>query len=114
MFPSLLKSWTHALRSGSYRQGKCLLRTPLEDSTYSYCCLGVLAQIRLKELGQEWPPNDFHDPETGSYLWEGDLPGLNGLDENIAKTLAEMNDDGIPFSEIADYIEKELWETLSS
>lgn len=49
MNKEIKKRWIEALRSGEYKQGKGRLCALNEDNTYSYCCLGVLADLRLKE-----------------------------------------------------------------
>lgn len=82
MDAGLKAKWVEALRSGAFKQ----LRNKL---TYdgSFCCLGVLNQVR-------------NVPQ--SYV---DFPRIVGDWE----LLARMNDEqGKSFSEIADYIEKNL------
>lgn len=46
----VLRLWTEALRSGNYKQGQQRLRA---DDTY--CCLGVLADVYCKDVGEDWP-----------------------------------------------------------
>jgi len=49
------KKWIAALRSGEYEQGQSRLR-PSEDT---YCCLGVLCDLYVKETGiGEWRDDD--------------------------------------------------------
>lgn len=90
MNEELKKRWVEALRSGRYPQGKGLLR----DVNGNYCCLGVLEEIREKNIDPFATMPDQHD-----------LVANVGLEWNMAVSLAEQNDDGIPFDEIADSIE---------
>lgn len=117
------------LRSGDYRQGRNTLRQRSEDGD-RYCCLGVICEIAVEEgvinrtdmggwysYGPEgvydamylpekvvdwaWIVSDVEKEWSGDYYYEqrGQY-GENGLD-----ALAVMNDDGVPFSDIADWME---------
>lgn len=97
----LKTKWLEALRSGKYQQGQGLLR-----QGNKYCCLGVLAEIN----GEHW--NQFGrsysiDGVFGQsvYMYKG--PFADAFSE-ILDNAAEMNDQGIPFEEIASYLEREL------
>lgn len=105
MNKKIKKEWLKALRSGEYKQGKYSLH-----KNGRFCCLGVLYDACL---GDEW----IYD--VGAWGYEGDSEIETGgfdpamcsragfsIDEAIA--LAVMNDNGKSFSEIADYIEKNL------
>ena len=100
--------WVQALRSDDYEQGQRALR----DDDDHYCCLGVACDI--SELS-EWDGGDYLNqggdlpdevmdwlglatPE-GTYFWRD-----RGLTRH---TLAELNDNGFTFNEIADIIERE-------
>lgn len=107
-----LTPWLAALRSGEYPQGRGFL-------CYSgkYCCLGVLSKIqgRLQQKDEGWV-----DGAGGSFgslaiknpcaavLSQGGsfAPGVwvtfRGLDH---KCLWRLNDNGLPFSDIADILE---------
>lgn len=115
------KKWVAALRSGEYEQGKDALQ-----STAGYCCLGVACAVYEKEVGpvqKGWdgrfrgktlyPHKNVLDwlglrDESGDF--RGDyFPGLvddDGYDPKC-DSLAEANDAGATFSEIADFIESE-------
>jgi hypothetical protein len=87
--------WVAALRSGEYEQGKNELHR--DDK---FCCLGVacvVAGYTSDQLLTEFIPKDF-DKVPVILVDEGDIP----------TDLANMNDRGQPFSEIADYIEQNL------
>lgn len=132
MKDSLRKQWVAALRSGKYKQGEGKLRKLAVDpetceptGEQQFCCLGVLCD--LVEPNQ-WKKADSSDEEwaNGRGLDEdGDectnmprkaLQKKLGLDrpvtrsgptdETIAGKLAEMNDDGKSFAEIANWIER--------
>ena len=107
------QNWVEALRSGKYKQGDGCLR----DRSDRFCCLGVLCDI-LKKEGEEWRP----DPENTASQFEfssvGQLPVVSfppenlidrvGLEKDQPQELADMNDSGASFEEIADWIEEHL------
>lgn len=54
MNPEIKEKWLTALRSGDYVQGKgCLCRVE-EDGSKTYCCLGVLTDLYIQEMGLGW------------------------------------------------------------
>ncbi len=90
-------AWVAALRSGKYKQGRGYLRT-----NKGFCCLGVFCDLRNPE---GW----VHD---ASEIWrhQGGMLYAMGyfstpVDDARASTVANMNDEGKPFAEIADWIE---------
>lgn len=120
MEPELKAKWVTALRSGNFQQTKHSLKVKREDGSFSYCCLGVFGEV----CGLEWldkggnmerlyPMIDGQNISAhslGSYYSEGfaEQYGLgNHMNENSWQHhLAEMNDEGIKFDQIADHIEK--------
>lgn len=109
------KLWIEALRSGEYEQGRDKLQ-----SEKGYCCLGVAASVYEKSTGNTL----VKCPEgrlPGEWLDESYLPvkqwlGLRHSDggftppQNPIKsvdTLAELNDSGVSFLQLADLIESE-------
>jgi hypothetical protein len=115
--------WIAALRSGEYQQGRLALRI-----NNAYCCLGVLCDLYDKEHNTDhWePPME----DNGSYLMGGepcvppafvwhdwaqmdnpnpvDIP-TDGINEpSRLSSLAEINDAGASFEQIANLIEKHL------
>ena len=87
------RKWVAALRSGKYKQGKHLLYRLNSDS---FCCLGVLCHL----LGapKEKLANKGMPVEIGIFSnvdWV-----VNGYD------LADLNDNGYSFANIAARIEK--------
>ena len=106
------QKWLSALRSGHYKQTQGLLH----DGS-GFCCLGVLCDLYGKEHNVEWKlaeddySNNYEfqeEPERLPLLvieWAGvkqDYP------EICETSLAELNDTGSTFNEIADLIEKHL------
>ncbi len=112
--PRIKKLWIAALRSGKYEQCK----GALHRVNGGYCCLGVLTQLYIKENKLKWKKGTrkrtklaFDNeqefvPKTvqtwaninvnGSYGYYGD------------KDLAEDNDNGLSFEDIANIIEKKF------
>lgn len=94
MDKKLKVKWVKALRSGRYKQ-----TTHEMKNADGYCCLGVLRQIMHRGSKAE-DENKFilckaHQNEAG-------------LTRRQQDRLADMNDDGKTFKEIADYIEAKL------
>lgn len=115
MNPEVKAKWVEALRSGRYRQCRSYLRA--DDA---FCCLGVLCDISgLAEWDQ---PGTAAHTAPGMYLgaettlptavmaWSGlrrDNPEVV-LSDGAPYTLADLNDEGTSFKEIADVIERQL------
>lgn len=98
--------WVKALRSGEYEQGAGKLRRA-DDK---FCCLGVLSDL-VDDKQWKLSPNtrSFVYGEYESLCWPSqpvmDHSGLPVIEMN---KLAEKNDNGATFAEIADYIEEHL------
>jgi hypothetical protein len=88
MKKEIKKRWVDALRSGEFRQGRRYLK---RDG--KYCCLGVLCEIQ----------NSAEDKD--SQFPSGIFLNSVGIRVSFAKTLAEMNDRGMSFGDIATKIE---------
>ena len=122
--------WVESLRSGEYRQADGNLRAKHPDGTVRYCCLGVLCDLGDKS-SQKWTDKlqPWSDPRgiityryageictkpERDYGWDnGGFPPVEvlegaGLDQDAGIHLANMNDEGASFAEIADFIEKNL------
>lgn len=117
MNPEVKEKWLKALRSGEYIQARAALRN--KDS---YCCLGVLCDLYRKEVGGEWIEEYTNFDQTfiaegisESYFlplqvqeWAG-LSSHRGWESSDREdSLADMNDTGRSFEEIAQVIEREL------
>lgn len=97
-----LKEWLRRLRSGKYRQRGGQLTDVIEGKR-GYCCLGVLAALRVK-------PSKL----SGGYLTKASLGITGSVDDTLAYMLPELvqcelidlNDNKtMPFELIADIIE---------
>lgn len=119
MDQAIKEQWVTALRSGEYRQGKRYLHQSNE-----YCCLGVLCDLAVK-AGVLTPerrttaPIISYEEETSTLpesvsRWAGlTVPGGRAVVDNPSVdfaggriSLAELNDEGHSFREIADVIER--------
>lgn len=93
MTPEQKKIWVDALRSGEFEQGQHQLCCIDDDDRKYYCCLGVA--------------NEIFD-----FGYEDDIAYLHNhyalLDMDDQGKLADMNDVGKSFAEIADWIEENL------
>lgn len=110
----LYKEWVAALRSGEYPQARNQLQT-----VKGYCCLGVACEVARKH-GIEVVESIFTiDGKIVKMLTGLDLAlqphvceafGLGdcGYIPNHGTALTVINDDGTPFSAIADLIEEKL------
>lgn len=100
-----------ALRSGEYKQDRGYLRTKR-----GYCCLGVACDLYSKI-----PGNPAWEVEMGLYSYDSHvgvlpydvadhfgMPCELGFIIGGVVTLADMNDGGASFAEIADAIERDV------
>ena len=100
--------WVEALRSGQYKQAKGALCSPR-----GFCCLGVL--LETLNVPREFEPANMlvdvyrptDDEAVTSYL-PTKLAVKIGVNLAFQGKLAALNDDGLPFNAIADYIEENL------
>lgn len=109
--------WLEALRSGKYGQAHNVLRS---GDGERFCCLGVLCELHsLETRSADWRPNT-----DGEFEYIGNVTALPLEVQRWARvrtasinlrrtvsdcsTLAELNDSGANFKEIADVIEKQL------
>lgn len=132
MRKEIAERWVAALRSGEYEQSAGFLQT-----TEGYCCLGVLCDLHMRETGDgEWLPPKFDDsvgqwrlryrddlgvdgertPPLGVHAWADmeDTPTVffrHRLGTEIRDAIANLNDGGYTFAQLADLIE-EQWESL--
>lgn len=113
MDPAWKMRWVAALRSGEYKQGREALRS--DDD--SFCCLGVLTDLCVKEgLVGQWkrlgPDSDYEVDKTAGVAPPSveRVTGLPSPDPEVSEreTLSCLNDSGSSFEEIADLIEEVL------
>ena len=116
MRSEIKQMWLDALRSGEYKQGQKALRT--DDN---FCCLGVLCDLHRKNSLCELNWLNFGKKNINSLQRyagkEVSLPdivinwselNLHHIQNNILDKLADKNDSGSTFEEIAEIIEAEL------
>lgn len=130
MKPEIKKLWIDALLSGEYEQGRGVL-CRVDDGKKEWCCLGVLTDLAIKAgIVMEITMSDSNDPNNPNAVffddtheklpvkvqqWSGletDLgeysyEDINIDDEDIVvdQTLAEDNDNGTTFEQLASIIE---------
>lgn len=114
------KKWVEALRSGRYEQGQDYLAT----ETGKFCCLGVLCEIAV---GEGVIPKPTLRWANGVYRYSYGVDTIKttqvpprevwewaGLSQEVPEAwteedgeieLTHLNDNGTPFTEIADIIE---------
>lgn len=106
----LRQKWLEALRSGEYQQTK----HKLFDGV-GYCCLGVLCKVAglepvLKDgeyyfSGNSEHLSDFLTTEIGLKSARGDFNNFILYNAKAASSLTSLNDAGMSFTKIADFIE---------
>jgi hypothetical protein len=122
-----VQKWVAALRSGDYKQTKGVLR---KSDTNEMCCLGVLCDLYSKENDKgKWGNHvgsvPFREGEVQGQVFDEDgttftsmpppeVTNWSGMglsrDNGFWSNLADANDAGATFEEIADRIEKRLAE----
>jgi hypothetical protein len=108
--------WLEALRSGRYKQGIGFLRTEENE----FCCLGLLCEvIGLEPEKEEGEVFYRYDGCFGSLSLDVQKKcGVKGHSARLSMgvrfgsrsvwTLADLNDEGMSFAQIADVIEKQF------
>lgn len=116
--PLVKAGWVEDLRSGTFYQCKNDLKRRDDDGLLTHCCLGVLYE-RFGDVTQEPRPNGsfvFKEPRDdtpGGFTIHESMPGAkvrqwSGLPYKVASVLAEANDNGATFRQIADFIDAEM------
>ena len=103
MNPEIKQQWTAALRSGEYKQAVAALR-----NENAFCCLGVLCDLHSKATGTAWRDNEYGGREDVLPNLVAEWAGLldaNPIPPGETLSLAELNDRGDTFAQIADLIE---------
>lgn len=119
MNPEVKAEWIQRLTSGEYKQGEAALkyRPPHEKS--AYCCLGVLCEMAVergiiaapvKNWADKYAFDDMVGVPSARVVQWAELPHENPvvLYQGANKSLAELNDTGVPFPEIAKLIDEQL------
>jgi hypothetical protein len=108
--------WVKALRSGNYQQGKGGLKFIKYGGEITYCCLGVLGEIsgiNTKDL-EEYRDFNTREMREKADIYRDTGSNKNGSTINLKVgdevksffSLADANDSGATFEEIADWVEK--------
>ena len=106
MNPKWKDWWLRALRGGLYEQGTSNLRN--KDNTC--CCLGVLCD---GVDPRQWRLGRFSYKYGDDVRWAECYPPKAievkaGISTDVIRTLANMNDNHMSFTQIADWIEVNL------
>lgn len=108
--------WIAALKGNTYKQATGFLRmsklNPKGDRSYiGFCCLGVAMDL----MGAKWNEKAFslgcelNGQHYYSNAQENELKkAFPGIPQSYLKELMNMNDSGIPFPVIADWIEANI------
>jgi len=102
--------WLKALTNGSYKQTASMLVETIKGQKNRYCCLGVACRIEgipVKQLKDEGMPNTLlpkYKKILPAALFKRNR--LRDSNSTLATKLANLNDGGRSFKEIAEYIEK--------
>lgn len=109
------EKWLEALRSGKYNQATGVLYSPFK---HGYCCLGLAASLcgmKDEELyGHQFIQGSCYSIEEIEKIRKDGYPEeLSTMEfylpvSSLGGGLAEMNDAGITFEEIADWIEENV------
>jgi hypothetical protein len=116
MDAAIAERWTAALRSGQYTQGTHLLKQKYESGQDAHCCLGVLCELYLQEKNHDSqleskfiPGHPFKGDSKGELYMFGtdhEIPPVTiqkwaGISKSGCEELAELNDSGESFDELA-------------
>jgi len=113
MNPEIKARWVAALRSGEYKKTTGKLR-----AKGGFCCLGVLCNLHA----QDHPEIAAKQKKKGEYMGQAELlpwtvrdwAGLSSSGggqvriDGCRDTLANHNDNGVSFKQLADAIEEQL------
>jgi len=112
---TLKQAWIEDLTSGKFEQGRIRLRYT-DGTKERYCCLGVLCECAIRN-GYAVNKVDSmnvdgvcyygcNDAYPNSHVLTNALMEELGIDVITAIDLAIMNDDAVPFDDIAEEIKK--------
>lgn len=115
------EKWIDALLNGGYEQGTNCLRS----ADNKFCCLGVLTDLAAKEGIVSWEDqlmthkgvevyhveHEFAVLPEDVQVWAGlgsDCPSFRLDGCSMPNLLTEVNDEGMPFLEIANIIREQF------
>ena len=111
MKKEIATGWIDTLHSGKYLQGKHYLKQSAGDATL-HCCLGVLCELYKESNEKIDEKNIWDSSQVKLHTFDGStgtLPdivkewaGMSSHNGDLgSSSLADMNDAGISFSDIA-------------
>lgn len=105
--PDFKRRWIEALNSWDRKQGKGALCSKNEDGEWCFCCLGVAADINHIPWSEKngWLREFYFSDSKERYRLPDDYQNLAPWTLDY---LADMNDAGYSFREIAFWIEQNL------
>lgn len=99
----LKNKWLKALRSGEYKQGKGSLCIYNKKGEAHFCCLGVFADVAIKEPWKTVRGSELSVENNTAYV------PINYIPMNVQHSLTNLNDGvSYTFKRIANWIEKNL------
>lgn len=98
--------WIKALKSDKYRQGKGYLKKKNKSGDF-HCCLGVLCEVMGIDSELVGRDDFYHFGEVTAQL-PHDLRLELEIPASQQCQLVNMNDQGVKFDAIADWIEENL------
>lgn len=117
MKAELKEQWIAELRSDNWYQ----IKGRLSDEDQGRCCLGVLCEISpeveryepqqspymvdLDNIGYKFPNGEFNHMTLAADFIEAQGVLEDRTGEWASGILARMNDEGLPFNQIADWVE---------
>lgn len=93
--------WCHELRTTAKKQGREWLR----HDDIGWCCLAIGADVLLDDAWVQEPGGNWWSIDGRAGFPTDERLKTMGLPLDHALHLAQMNDDGVRFPEIADWIE---------
>ena len=117
---TLQKEWIKSLREHPERQGKRILGRRLDNDDYQACCLGELKMVDCRLNNFPLPFDEFGNIVDEKYSGilgasyqryglnssTGIINGGFHFSTGFKPSLAEANDSGVSWKEIADFIEQ--------
>lgn len=97
----LQKKWVEALRSGKYRQ----CPDKLHGGPLRYCCLGVAQHVVLGIKTPVGIEGTLQLSAVDGMKFRSDIGSIRGALLSGYSTLAEANDAGVSFGNIAKFVE---------
>lgn len=109
MLGPMQTQWVAALRSKEYPQGRYKMISS-ECGIEKFCCLGVAARCfglqcdAFYLTNKSWETLGLKDND-GAFIFPEEMLQSTRMAITLYESLAEMNDKGKSFNEIADFIE---------